>query len=206
MIAVQDFAGKTVGVFGLARSGLSAARALKAAGAKVFAWDDSEASRLGALKETVALEPWKNWPWANIGTLILSPGIPLTHPKPHAVVSRAKSAAAEVIGDTELFARAIRPEPGAGRAPVIAVTGTNGKSTTTALIGHILQAAGFDAEIGGNIGRPALALAPPQPRTVYVLEVSSYQADLSPGLIPDVAVLTNLSPDHIERHGSMAAY
>jgi len=206
MIAVENFAGKTVGVFGLARSGLSAARALKSGGAKVFAWDDSEASRLTALKETVALEPWDNWPWANIETLILSPGIPLTHPKPHAVVSRAKSAGAEVIGDTELFARAIRPEPGAGRAPVIAVTGTNGKSTTTALIGHILQNAGLDAQVGGNIGKPVLDLGAPQAKTVYVLEMSSYQIDLSPGLVPDVAILTNLSADHLDRHGSMANY
>ena len=207
MIAVQDFAGKRVGVFGLARSGLSAARALKSGGAKVFAWDDSESSRLAALKESVALESWENWPWPNIKTLILSPGIPLTHPKPHAVVRQAKSAGAEVIGDMELFARAIRPEhDSGGRAPVIAVTGTNGKSTTTALIGHILQNAGLDAQVGGNIGKPVLDLGAPQTKTVYVLEMSSYQIDLSPGLVPDVAILTNLSADHLDRHGSMANY
>jgi len=207
MIAVQDFAGKTVGVFGLARSGLSAARALKSGGAEVFAWDDSESSRLAALKESVALESWENWPWPNIKTLILSPGIPLTHPKPHAVVRQAKSAGAEVIGDMELFARAIRPEhDSGGRAPVIAVTGTNGKSTTTALIGHILQNAGLDAQVGGNIGKPVLDLGAPQTKTVYVLEMSSYQIDLSPGLVPDVAILTNLSADHLDRHGSMANY
>jgi UDP-N-acetylmuramoylalanine--D-glutamate ligase len=207
MIAVDCFQGKTVGVFGLARSGLSAARALKAGGAKVLAWDDKETMRLAAVKEGIAPEPWESWPWGALAAVVLSPGIPFTHPEPHAVVRRANEAGVETIGDLELFGRTIRPaRDGEGRAPVIAVTGTNGKSTTTALIGHVLQACGFDAEVGGNIGKPALDLAPRQPRTVYVLEVSSYQADLSPGLVPDVAILTNLSPDHIERHGSMERY
>jgi UDP-N-acetylmuramoylalanine--D-glutamate ligase len=139
--------------------------------------------------------------------MILSPGVPLTHPAPHPIVRRAAGMGAEIIGDIELFARTIRPVRDAkGSAPVIAVTGTNGKSTTTALIGHILQASGFDAQVGGNIGRPVLDLRPPGPKTVYVLEVSSYQIDLSPGLASDVALLTNLSPDHIDRHGSMAGY
>jgi UDP-N-acetylmuramoylalanine--D-glutamate ligase len=207
MIAVDCFQGKAVGVFGLARSGLSAARALKAGGAKVLAWDDRESTRLAAAKEGVTLESWESWPWAAMAAVVLSPGIPLTHPEPHAVVKRATAQGVEVIGDLELFGRTIRPRrDGEGRAPVIAVTGTNGKSTTTALIGHVLSACGFDAEVGGNIGKPALDLAPPQLRTVYVLEVSSYQADLSPGLMPDVAILTNLSPDHIDRHGSMERY
>src|ERR1700689_2763209 len=114
---------------------------------------------------------------------------------------------AEVIGDMELFAREIRPDPnGKGRAPVVAITGTNGKSTTTALIGHILSSCGFAAEVGGNIGKPVLDLAAPNGRTVYVLEVSSYQVDLSPGLVPDVAVLTNITPDHLDRHGSLENY
>ena len=207
MIKVTSFAGKTVGVFGLARSGLSAARALKAGGAEVLAWDDKESTRRAAEKEGVTLTPWESWPWADVQAVILSPGVPLTHPAPHAIVACAREAGAEAIGDIELFARAIRPACDAkGAAPVIAVTGTNGKSTTTALIGHILQASGFDAEVGGNIGRPALDLAAPGAKTVYVLEVSSYQIDLSPGLTPDVALLTNLSPDHIDRHGSMAGY
>ena len=113
----------------------------------------------------------------------------------------------EIIGDIELFAREIRPDPAApGLAPVIAITGTNGKSTTTALIGHILAACGFDAQVGGNIGKPALELSPPGPKTVYVLEISSYQIDLSPGFKPDVAILSNITPDHIDRHGSMENY
>ena len=133
--------------------------------------------------------------------------MPLTHPEPHPIVRHARGAGAEVIGDIELFARAIRPDrAAAGIAPVIAVTGTNGKSTTTALIGHVLQACGFDAQVGGNIGKPVLDLGLPGGKTVYVLETSSYQIDLSPGLISDVALLTNLSPDHIDRHGSMAGY
>jgi UDP-N-acetylmuramoylalanine--D-glutamate ligase len=207
MIAVQAFSGKSVGIFGLARSGLSAARALKAGGAKIFAWDDTDAARESAGREKIALEPFSRWPWKQIETVVLSPGVPLTHPEPHPVVRQAKSAGAEVIGDVELFARAVRNRRGEnGAAKVIAVTGTNGKSTTTALIGHVLQAAGLDTQIGGNIGKPVLDLAQPTAKTVYVLELSSYQIELSPGLAPDVAVLTNLSPDHLDRHGSMANY
>jgi UDP-N-acetylmuramoylalanine--D-glutamate ligase len=207
MIAVECFKGKTVGIFGLARSGLSAARALKQGGARVIAWDDKEASRLAAAKDGVTLEVIERWPWQEVVAVILSPGVPLTHPEPHPIVRRAKSVGAEVIGDIELFARAIRPQRGMkGAAPVIAITGTNGKSTTTALIGHILQSCGYDAQVGGNIGKPALDLAEPKAKTVYVLEVSSYQVDLAPGLVPDVALLTNLSPDHIDRHGTMENY
>ena len=207
MFEVSAFKGKNVGVFGLARSGISAVRALVSGGARVFAWDDKEAARLTAEEKGATVAPWQDWPWDDLKAVILSPGVPLTHPEPHPVVRRAHTAGAEVIGDLELFARTIRPAPGdKGFAPVIAVTGTNGKSTTTALIGHILQACGFDAQVGGNIGKPVLDLSPPVAKTVYVLEVSSYQIDLSPGLVPDVAILTNLSPDHIDRHGSMAGY
>ncbi|HEY4264486.1 MAG TPA: UDP-N-acetylmuramoyl-L-alanine--D-glutamate ligase [Micropepsaceae bacterium] len=207
MIEVRCFKERTVGVFGLARSGLSAIRALRAGGAKVFAWDDNETGRSLAEAESAAIEPWDGWPWAELSALILSPGVPLTHPQPHAIVTRARETGVEIIGDVELFARTVRPDRNTkGMAPVIAVTGTNGKSTTTALIGHILQSCGFDAQIGGNIGMPALDLATPGAETVYVLEVSSYQIDLSPGLVSNVAILTNLSSDHIDRHGSMAGY
>ena len=207
MIEVTSFKGKTVGIFGLARSGLSAIRSLKAGGASVLAWDDKNSTHRMAAREGAVPEPWEQWPWENMAALILSPGIPLTHPEPHAVVRRAREAGAEVIGDVELFARVIKPAGQAkSAAPIIAVTGTNGKSTTTALIGHILQSCGLDAQVGGNIGRPVLDLPAPGPNTVYVLEVSSYQIDLAPGLVSDVALLTNLSPDHIDRHGSMAGY
>jgi UDP-N-acetylmuramoylalanine--D-glutamate ligase len=206
MIVSKAFEKQTVGILGLARSGLSAARSLSEGGAHVFGWDDGEAAR----KENVpgmTVAPWERWPWGEIKAVILSPGIPLTHPKPHPIVIRAREAGAEVIGDIELFARFVRPHRGTpGRAPVVAITGTNGKSTTTALIGHILSSCGFDAQIGGNIGRPVLDLGPPGGKAVYVLEISSYQIDLAPGLYPDVAILTNLSPDHIDRHGSMENY
>ena len=196
MIPLSSLANRKVGVFGLARSGLAAARALKAGGAEVFAWDDKDELRQGA-----AATHWRDWPWDKLAALVLSPGVPLTHPTPHDIVVKARNAGVEINGDIELFAREI-----AHGAPLIAVTGTNGKSTTTALIGHILDAAGFDAEVGGNIGKPALELSPPRAKTVYVLEISSYQIDLSPGLKPDVSILSNITPDHIDRHGSMDSY
>lgn len=200
MITVDAFAGRTVAVFGLARSGLSAVRALKAGGAEVLAWDDKDVLRDAAREAGAKLVAWTEWPWDRLGAVILSPGVPLTHPKPHDVVERAREWNVEVIGDIELFARCVTT------APVIAITGTNGKSTTTALIGHILRQAGFDAQVGGNIGQPALALAEPGPKTIYVLEISSYQVDLSPGLMADVSVLSNITPDHIDRHGSLENY
>ncbi len=200
MIAVEIFAGKTVAVFGLARSGLASVRALKAGGSEVLAWDDKESLRDAAREAGAKTVPWTEWPWDRLGAVILSPGIPLTHPKPHDVVVRAREWDVAVIGDIELFARTVT------ETPVIAITGTNGKSTTTALIGHILTQAGFDAQVGGNIGQPALALGAPGPKTIYVLEVSSYQIDLSPGLAADVSVLSNITPDHIDRHGSLENY
>jgi len=200
VIAVHAFAGKTLAVFGLARSGLSAVRALQAGGAEVFAWDDKDSLREAARSAGAAAVSWRDWPWEKLAALILSPGVPLTHPKPHEVVARARAAGVEAIGDIELFAREMTS------APVIAITGTNGKSTTTALIGHILAQSGFDAQVGGNIGQPALDLAQPGAKTVYVLEISSYQIDLSPGLVPDTAILSNITPDHIDRHGSLENY
>ena len=207
MIVPRSFATKTVGVFGLARTGISAVRALIAAGAHVYAWDDNQPAQRACAELGARVTPMANWPWENMAALILSPGVPLTHPAPHEAVLAARRAGAEIIGDMELFARELRPDPAKpGRAPLIAITGTNGKSTTTALIGHILASCGYAAEIGGNIGKPVLDLNPPMPRTAYVLEVSSYQIELAPGLSPDVAVLTNISPDHLDRHGNMENY
>jgi UDP-N-acetylmuramoylalanine--D-glutamate ligase len=207
MIPASSFAQKTIAVFGLARTGLAAVRAGLAGGADVIAWDDNSQARDLGGREGAKIMAWREWPWERIAALVLSPGVPLTHPQPHEVVRHARAAHVPVIGDVELFARAIRPDRNApGRAPVIAITGTNGKSTTTALVGHILKAAGFDAQIGGNIGTAALDLAPPGPKTVYVLEMSSFQIDLAPGLVPDVGVLSNLTPDHIDRHGTMENY
>jgi UDP-N-acetylmuramoylalanine--D-glutamate ligase len=197
MIAARAFAHQDTGVFGLARSGLASVRALKAGGARVYAWDDKESARVIAEAEGATVLPWRDWPWAKLKALVLSPGVPLTHPEPHDIVTRAQGV--EIVGDMELFAREVR-------APVIAITGTNGKSTTTALVGHILGACGFDAQIGGNIGKPVLELSPPTSKTIYVLEVSSYQIDLAPGLKPEIGVLSNITPDHIDRHGTLEHY
>jgi len=200
VIPTHAFAGRTVAVYGLARSGISAVRALRAGDADVFAWDDKEPLREAARAAGASATSSAEWPWDRLAAVILSPGVPLTHPKPHEVVQRAKDRGIEVIGDIELFARENLP------APAIAITGTNGKSTTTALIGHILRNAGFDAQVGGNIGNAALELSPPGARTAFVLEMSSYQIDLSPGFRPDVAVLSNITPDHIDRHGTLENY
>ena len=201
MIAARTFANADVAVFGLARTGMGAVKALRAGGARVYAWDDNEEQRKLAAAEGATVVHWPEWPWDTLKSVVLSPGIPLTHPKPHGVVDQAKYAGVEVIGDMEIFARELEHA-----APVIAITGTNGKSTTTALIGHILKECGFDAQIGGNIGKAVLELDPPGAKTIYVLELSSYQIDLAPGLVPDVAVLSNITPDHIDRHGTLENY
>jgi UDP-N-acetylmuramoylalanine--D-glutamate ligase len=207
MIVASRYSGKSVAVFGLARTGLASVRSLKAGGAHVIAWDDNSAARDAGHDAGAEITPWREWAWDGIAALILSPGVPLTHPRPHEVVMHAKAGNVPVIGDVELFAHEIRPDAGQpGKAPVIAITGTNGKSTTTALIGHILASAGFDAQVGGNIGKAVLELAPPGPKTIYVLEMSSFQIDLAPGLHANVALLSNLTPDHIDRHGSMENY
>jgi UDP-N-acetylmuramoylalanine--D-glutamate ligase len=207
MIAAKAFANRTVAVFGLARTGLGAVRALVSGGTAVIAWDDSSTARDLGGQEGAEIMPWREWPWERIAAVILSPGVPLTHPRPHGVVEHANNANVAVIGDVELFAREVRPNRDLpGKSPVIAITGTNGKSTTTALVGHILTQCGFDAQIGGNIGKSVLELSPPSAKTIYVLEMSSFQIDLAPDLVPDVALLSNLSPDHIDRHGSMQNY
>ena len=207
MIPSRAFANRTVAIFGLARTGLGAVRALVAGGTRVIAWDDDSNARDLGGQEGAELMPWREWPWETIAALILSPGVPLTHPRPHGVVEHANRAKVRIIGDVELFAHEIRPDPnGSAKAPVIAITGTNGKSTTTALVGHILNACGFDAQIGGNIGKSVLELSPPSAKAIYVLEMSSFQIDLAPGLTPDVGILSNLSPDHIDRHGTMENY
>jgi UDP-N-acetylmuramoylalanine--D-glutamate ligase len=207
MIPARSMANRDVGVFGLARSGLSAVASLKSGGARVFAWDEDAGARAEGERLGAAIAPFASWPWQRIRTIVLSPGIPLTYPEPHAVVRAAREAGAEIVGDIELFAREIRPDRSkAGRAPVIAITGTNGKSTTTALISHILASCGYQAETGGNIGRPVLDLGSPSARTIYVLEISSYQIELAPGLVADTAVLANIAPDHLDRHGSFANY
>lgn len=206
MIPVRAFAGRKVAVFGLGRSGLPSARALKAGGAKAILWDDNEAAREGAKAEGFTVENMAEIDWSDVAALVLAPGAPLTHPKPHWTVDLAKAAGVPVIGDMELYALAVAGAPEAKRPRTVAITGTNGKSTTTALIGWILKQAGKDAHIGGNIGIGVLGLPDMHAGAVYVLETSSYQLDLIASFKPDVAVLLNLSPDHLDRHGSMDGY
>ncbi len=206
MIAVPGFEGRRVAVFGLGRSGITAARALHAGGAIPILWDDSVSGRMQAEAEGFAVEDLGRADWSQFAALVLSPGAPLTHPKPHWTVDRARAASVEIIGDIELFARAMARMPATVRPKVIAITGTNGKSTTTALIGWVLKQAGLKVAVGGNIGIGVLALPAPAEVGVYVIEVSSYQLDLTTGFAPDVAILTNISPDHLDRHGGMEGY
>ena len=206
MIRVRGFDGKRVAVFGLARSGLTAARALMAGGAEVLGWDDSEKGRAAAEAEDIPLTDLTTVDWASIDALCLSPGVPLTHPEPHWTVQAARAANVEIVGDVELFARTVNACPDWKKPKVAAITGTNGKSTTTALLAHILKSAGKDARVGGNIGAGVLGLDDMHGGAVYVLELSSYQLDLTSSLKADAAVLLNVTPDHLERHGGMEGY
>lgn len=208
MTPVTHARDQSIAVVGLGGSGLATARALIAGGAHAFAWDDSEAQRARALQEGITIAAIADMPWQDIRSLILAPGIPLTHKDgiryTHEAVAMARAHQIEVIGDIELFCRErakLAPD-----APFIAITGTNGKSTTTALIAHILQHSGRDVQMGGNIGAAILSLAPPSDRRIHVVEVSSFQVDLAPGLEPDVSVFLNLTPDHLDRHGTIADY
>lgn len=206
MIPITEYAGKDVAVYGLGRTGLSAAKALKAGGARVHAWDDNEESRAKAEAAGIALSDINKRDWQTFAALVLSPGIPYKFPQPHRLVRMAEMTGVPVIGDMELFARAVQALPERARPKIVAITGTNGKSTTTALIGHILKQAGRDARVGGNIGTGVLDLAPLHSNAIYVLEMSSYQLDLVKSLRCDVAVFMNLSPDHLDRHGGMDGY
>jgi UDP-N-acetylmuramoylalanine--D-glutamate ligase len=202
MFPAVGFKGRRVAVFGLARSGLSCAEALRLGGAEVLAWDDSDPAVEKARVEGLAVTNLHTVDFRSLAALVLSPGVPLTHPEPHWTVVKARAAGVEILGDTEVFARATQDSG----ARLVAVTGTNGKSTTTALIGHVLKHAGLDVDVGGNIGNAVFNLRPPQRGRHYVLELSSFQIDLMRGLAPDVGVLTNLTPDHLDRHGTMENY
>jgi UDP-N-acetylmuramoylalanine--D-glutamate ligase len=206
MIPITEYAGRDVAVFGLGRTGLSAAKALKAGGARVHAWDDNEDIRNKAEAAGMTLSDINKRDWQTFAALVLSPGIPYKFPQPHRIVRMAEMTGVPVVGDMELFARAVQSLPERGRPKIIGITGTNGKSTTTALIGHILKQAGRDARIGGNIGTGVLDLAALHANAVYVLELSSYQLDLVKSLHCDIAVLLNMSPDHLDRHGGMEGY
>src|SRR3954452_15613591 len=204
MIPVTSFAGKTVAVFGLGGSGLASCHALKAGGAEVIAADDGAENLAKAAQAGFITADLRKVSWANFAALVLTPGAPLTHPAPHWSVLVARAAGVEVIGDIELFCRERRRH--APDAPFVAITGTNGKSTTTALVAHLMREAGHDAQMGGNIGTAILSLQPPRAGRVHVIEMSSYQIDLTPSLDPQVGILLNISEDHIDRHGSLENY
>ena len=204
MIPVTSFAGKTVAVFGLGGSGLASCHALKAGGANVIAADDSADNVAKAAQAGFVTADLRTVSWQNFAALILTPGAPLTHPAPHWSVLMARQAGVEVIGDVELFCRERRRH--APQAPFVGITGTNGKSTTTALIAHLMQSAGYDTQMGGNIGTAILSLEPPRNGRVHVIELSSYQIDLAPSLDASVGILLNVTEDHLDRHGTLENY
>ncbi len=204
MIPVTTFAGKTVAVFGLGGSGLATCQSLIAGGASVIAFDDDVKKVAQAAEAKVNTADLRGIDWSSVAALILTPGVPLTHPEPHWSANLAREAGVEIIGDVELFCRERRKH--APDAPFVAITGTNGKSTTTALIAHLLRHAGRDVQMGGNIGVPVLQLEPPSPARHYVIECSSYQIDLAPSIDPTVGIMLNVTPDHIDRHGTIEHY
>ncbi len=199
MITAKAFTGKQYSVYGLARSGLATAEALLASGARVTAWDTKEEARAKAQAWT-EIANLDEADLSQFDSLVVTPGLPLNR---HPIAERARNAGVEIIGDIELFARA-RPELPSHK--VVGITGTNGKSTTTALIHHILNTAGVPTTMGGNIGLPILAQDPLPEGGVYVLELSSYQIDLTQSLDCDVAVLLNITPDHLDRYDSFETY
>ncbi len=204
MIPATTFNGKRVALFGLGGSGLATAQALKAGGADVLGWDDNPASVERAKALGIGTGDLAKADWTIFDAFVLSPGVPLTHPKPHWTVDLAHAAKVEIIGDVELFARErARHAPD---APFIAITGTNGKSTTTALIAHVLKSAGRDVQLGGNIGTAVMTLDAPASGKFYVVECSSYQIDLAPSIHPTAGILLNVTPDHLDRHGDIERY
>ena len=204
MIPVTVFAGKKVAIFGLGGSGLASASALLAGGADVIGWDDNAESVVKATSAGIPTADLREVDWSRVAALVLAPGVPLTHPAPHWSAALAHAAGVEVIGDIELFCRQRRLI--APTAPFVAITGTNGKSTTTALTAHLLRSAGHDAQMGGNIGTAILSLEPLDEGRAYVIECSSYQIDLAPTLDPSVGILLNITEDHLDRHGTLQHY
>jgi UDP-N-acetylmuramoylalanine--D-glutamate ligase len=204
MIAAHSMQDKTVALFGLGGSGIATAKAIVAGGARVIAWDDNPESVARAQGAGIETSDLRLVDWKQFSSFVLSPGVPLTHPRPHWTVDLARAAGVEIIGDVELF---VRERNLAGKnSPFIAITGTNGKSTTTALIAHIIRASGRDMQLGGNIGTAVMTLEPPADGRHYVVECSSYQIDLAPSINPTAGILLNLTPDHLDRHGTMQHY
>ena len=210
MIPVKGYKGAKVAVLGLGRSGLATAAALQAGGAEPLLWDDSPEARAKAEAEGYVLADLsRNASLDGVSCLVTSPGIPHLYPAPHPIIARALEAGIPVDNDIGLFFQSAAGDEWAEMETppkVVAVTGSNGKSTTTALIHHILTEAGRPTQMAGNIGTGVLSIDPPVDGEVIVLELSSYQTDLARALTPDVAVFTNLSSDHLDRHGGMGGY
>ncbi len=204
MIPATSFSGKRVALFGLGGSGRATAASLVAGGALVSAWDDNAEAVAGAGEAGIPIADLRDADWSTFSTLVLAPGVPLTHPAPHWTVAKAGVAGIEVIGDIEIFSR--ERKRSVPTSPFVAITGTNGKSTTTALVGHLLKSAGRDTQVGGNIGTPILKLDPPRVGRYHVIEVSSFQIDLAPTINPSIGVLLNVTPDHLDRHGTLDRY
>ncbi len=210
MIPVRGYQGHKVAVLGLGRSGLSAALSLKAGGAEVLCWDDSAEARTGARDMGLdLLDLGRERDWPGVVALIVSPGIPSLYPAPHPIIERAWELGVAVDNDIGLFFRSYATESWNEFdviPRVVAVTGSNGKSTTSALIHHVLTDQKRPAQLGGNIGRGVLDLEPAQDGEVAVLELSSYQCELARALAPDIGVFLNLSADHLDRHAGHGGY
>ncbi len=209
MINATQYEGKTLAVIGLARTGIVSALSLQKGGAEVHAWDDDPQKRQEAQAQGINVVDIRDADvsmWQSYEALVLSPGIPHALPQAHWSAVRAQEAGIPIICDIEIFAKQIAARALEHRPMVIAITGTNGKSTTTALLGHIFKQAGRNVEIGGNFGKTVLSLPPLDVKTVYVLELSSFQLERVYSLCPQVAILLNLSVDHLDRHGNMEAY
>ncbi|WP_448191179.1 UDP-N-acetylmuramoyl-L-alanine--D-glutamate ligase [Azospirillum sp. sgz301742] len=200
MINLFYMEGLPVAVMGLGKSGMATADALTRAGAEVWAWDDTAAKRDEAAAAGFRIVDLNTANLSELTTIVWSPGIPHTFPKPHPVAERARKANLEIVCDIELLGRSERD------AAYVGITGTNGKSTTTSLIGHVMQEAKRRVAVGGNLGTPVLTLEPLGVGGTYVLEMSSYQLELTLSITFDVAVLLNITPDHLDRHGGMDGY
>ncbi|MFK7901305.1 MAG: UDP-N-acetylmuramoyl-L-alanine--D-glutamate ligase, partial [Nitratireductor sp.] len=209
MISASTQKDKRIALFGLGGSGMVTAHALKAGGAMVYCYDDNPDRVKQAKDEGLNTADLHDVDFATLDALVLAPGVPLTHPIPHWTVDLANAARVPIIGDIELFR--LERNAKAGKSDFIAITGTNGKSTTTALIAHVFACAGYNVQLGGNIGTAVLSLQmdeldDDENNIVYIVECSSYQIDLAPSLNPSIGLLLNLAPDHLDRHGSMAHY
>lgn len=191
-----------IGLLGLGRSGIAAARSLAAAGAVTYAYDDNAHSDIpsGCNPDNFICQDWQDWPWNELDAVVISPGIPHLYPEPHLAAAKASKLGIPIISEVELALRA------KSDATLIAITGTNGKSTCTALLGHCLAKAGAKVAVGGNIGEAACSLKDPGTDGYIILELSSYQLETTPSLAPDFGVVLNITPDHLDRHGGMDGY